>query len=71
MFAAERLQHGDDTMVPVLAKGKAHTGRCWAYVPDDRPFGAHVEAHLACWPGLQQADAYSGYNRIYAADRPH
>jgi len=38
VFAAERL-HGDDTTVPVLAKGKTHTARCWAYVRDDRPFG--------------------------------
>jgi transposase len=37
VFAAERL-HGDDTTVPVLAKGKTHTGRCWVYVRDDRPF---------------------------------
>jgi transposase len=38
VFAAERL-HGDDTTVPVLAKGKTHTGRLWTYVRDDRPFG--------------------------------
>jgi hypothetical protein len=37
-MAAERL-HGDDTTVPVLAKGKTVTGRCWVYVRDDRPFG--------------------------------
>lgn len=37
VFAAERL-HGDDTTVPVLAKGKTDTGRCWTYVRDDRPF---------------------------------
>jgi transposase len=37
-LAAERL-HGDDTTVPVLAKGKTVTGRCWVYVRDDRPFG--------------------------------
>jgi transposase len=85
VFAAERL-HGDDTTVPVLAKGKVHTGRCWVYVRDDRPFGggappaamfyysrdrggAHVEAHLAHWSGVLQADAYGGYNRLYAVDR--
>jgi transposase len=98
VFAAERL-HGDDTTVPVLAKGKTHTGRCWVYVRDDRPFGGmsagasdahqhprcappaamfyysrdrggtHAEAHLARWSGLLQADAYSGYNRLYATDR--
>ena len=98
VFAAGRL-HGDDTTVPVLAKGKTHTGRCWVYVRDDRPFGGmsagasdahphprspppaamfyysrdrggtHVEAHLSRWQGILQADAYSGYNRLYAPDR--
>ncbi|SMX56627.1 Putative transposase (fragment) [Bradyrhizobium sp. ORS 285] len=38
VLAAERL-HADDTTVPVLAKGKTDTGRCWIYVRDDRPFG--------------------------------
>ncbi|BBF93857.1 hypothetical protein BLTE_25420 [Blastochloris tepida] len=38
VMAAERL-HADDTTVPVLAKGKTDTGRCWVYVRDDRPFG--------------------------------
>jgi transposase len=38
VLAARRL-HGDDTTVPVLAKGKAKTGRCWIYVRDDKPFG--------------------------------
>jgi transposase len=37
VFAAERV-HGDDTTVPVLAKGKTITGRLWTYVRDDRPF---------------------------------
>ena len=38
VLAAERI-HGDDTTVPVLAKGKTVTGRLWTYVRDDRPFG--------------------------------
>ena len=38
VMAAERL-HGDDTTVPVLAKGKTDTGRLWIYVRDDQPFG--------------------------------
>jgi transposase len=38
VFAAERV-HGDDTPVPVLAKGKTRQGRVWTYVRDDRPFG--------------------------------
>src|SRR5262245_2619304 len=85
VFAAERL-HGDDTTVPVLAKGKTDTGRCWVYVRDDRPFGGsappaaifhysrdrageHPEAHLVTYAGILQADAYSGYKRLYGADR--
>ena len=38
VFAAERL-HGDDTTVPVMAKGKTDIARLWDYVRDDRPFG--------------------------------
>jgi transposase len=41
VFAAERL-HGDDTTVPVLAKGKTALARCWVYVRDDRPFGGRA-----------------------------
>jgi transposase len=41
VMAAERL-HGDDTPVPVLAKGKTDTGRIWVYVRDDRPFGGQA-----------------------------
>ena len=37
-LSATRL-HGDDTTVPILAKGKTATGRVWTYVRDDRPFG--------------------------------
>jgi hypothetical protein len=38
VLSAERL-HGDDTTVPILAKGQTTTGRVWVYVRDDRPFG--------------------------------
>jgi transposase len=41
VLAGERL-HGDDTTVPILAKGKTVTGRIWAYVRDDRPFGGRA-----------------------------
>ena len=37
LLAADRLQ-GDDTPVPVLAKGKTDTARAWVYVRDDAPF---------------------------------
>ena len=85
VFAAERL-HGDDTTVPVLAKGKTRTGRLWTYVRDDRPFGGaappaaiyyyspdrcgvHPERHLAGYSGILQADAFSGFNALYDANR--
>ena len=85
ILAAERL-HGDDTTVPVMARGKTDTARLWIYVRDDRPFAGpappaalfhyardrraeHPRAHLATWSGLLQADAYAGYNELYAAGR--
>jgi len=37
VLRAERL-HGDDTTVPLLAKGGTKTARLWTYVRDDRPF---------------------------------
>jgi transposase len=37
VLAAERL-HGDDTTVPILAKGQTVKGRIWTYVRDDQPF---------------------------------
>jgi hypothetical protein len=85
VMAAERL-HGDDTTVPLLARGKTATARLWVYVRDDRPFaggappaalfrfsrdrrGEHPQAHLACWSGILQADAYGGFGELYAPDR--
>ena len=85
ILAAQRL-HGDDTTVPVMAKGKTDAARLWVYVRDDRPFGGadppaalfhysrdrrgeHPRAHLATWSGILQADAYGGYNELYAAGR--
>jgi transposase len=38
VFAAARI-HGDDTPVPLLAKGKTVQARLWTYVRDDCPFG--------------------------------
>ena len=85
VLAAERL-HGDDTTVPVLAKGKTATARSWVYVRDDRPFGGrappaavfyysrdrsgeHPQRHLANFGGVLQADAYSGYGKLYEPGR--
>ncbi len=86
VLAAERL-HGDDTTVPILARGKTVTGHIWVYVRDDRPFGGrappaavyyasrdrrkeHPEHHLRHFAGILQADAYGGYNGLYAPGRP-
>ena len=85
VFAGRRV-HGDDTTVPVLAKGQTRTGRLWTYVRDDRPFDGHdppaavffysrdrtaehSERHLAGYSGILQADAYAGFNQLYAAKR--
>ncbi|MFO1086513.1 MAG: IS66 family transposase [Reyranellaceae bacterium] len=85
VLAADRL-HGDDTTVPILAKGKTVTGHIWTYVRDDRPFagrappaavyyasrdrrGEHPADHLASYTGILQADAYSGFNGLYAGAR--
>jgi transposase len=38
------------------------------YASRDRA-GAHPERHLAGWSGLLQADAYGGYNGLYASER--
>jgi transposase len=85
VMAAGRL-HGDDTTVPLLARGKTETARLWTYVRDDRPFGGpappaalfrfsrdrrgeHPQKHLARWRGILQADAYAGFNALFAATR--
>jgi len=85
VHAAERL-HVDDTTVPVLARNKCRTGRLWAHVRDDRPFGGEAapaavfyysptregkypEQQLAAYTGICQADAYSGFNSLFAAGR--
>jgi len=85
VLAAERL-HGDDTTIPILAKGKTVKGHIWTYVRDDRPFGSrappaalyyasrdrrheHPVRHLRDFAGILQADAYDGYNELYAPSR--
>ena len=34
--------HGDDTTVPLLARGGTKTARLWTYVRDDRPWGGRA-----------------------------
>jgi transposase len=59
VLAAARL-HGDDTTVPVLARGKTITGRVWTYVRDDRPFG-----------GVAPPAAMFRYSRDRTAEHPN
>ena len=85
VLSAERI-HGDEPIVPVLAKDKTIKGRLWVYVRDGRPFGGpshqaavffyprdrggeHPCRHLASYSGILQADAYAGFNDLYAAGR--
>jgi len=70
--AAERL-HGDDTTVPVLARLKTDTGRIWAYVRDDRPFGGPAPPaalfHYSRDRGGEHPLAHlAGYSGILQAD---
>ena len=72
VFGAERI-HGDDTTVPVLAKGKTITGRLWTYVRDDRPFAgpdppAAVFFYSRNRGGEHPARHLAGYAGILQAD---
>ena len=72
VFNADRV-HGDDTTVPVLAKGKTATGRLWTYVRDDRPFAgpdppAAVFFYSRNRAGEHPARHLAGYAGILQAD---
>lgn len=72
VFAAERL-HGDDTTVPVLAKGKASTGRIWTYVRDDRPFAGRAPPAAVFYyspdrAGTHPAAHLAGWQGLFQAD---
>jgi transposase len=72
VFAAERV-HGDDTTVPVLAKGKTITGRLWTYVRDDRRFAgpdppAAVFFYSRNRRGEHPTQHLAGYAGILQAD---
>ena len=56
--AAHRL-HGDDTTVPLLARGGAKKARLWTYVRDDRP-----------WKGGAPPAAFFRFSRDLAATNP-
>jgi len=76
---ASRVVHTDDTPVPVLDRtlDRTRTGRLWVYVGDDgHPFTVFDYTasrrrdgpvkFLGGYRGYLQADAYGGYDGIYA-----
>lgn len=72
VLAAERL-HGDDTTVPVLAKGKTSTGRIWGYVRDDKPFGGQAPPGAVFYYSRDRAGEHpqahlASYSGIFQAD---
>jgi transposase len=85
VFAAERLHGDDTTvpvLAKVKTRtgrlwtyvrddrpfgGKAAPAAVFFYSPDRA--GIHPEQHLAGYAGILQADAYAGFNSLYAADR--
>lgn len=73
VLAAERL-HGDDTTVPVLAKGKTSTGRIWGYVRDDKPFGGQAPPGAVFYYSRDRAGEHpqahlASYSGIFQARR--
>jgi transposase len=72
VLGAARL-HGDDTTVPVLAKGKTVTGRVWSYVRDDRPLAgpappAAVFFYSRNRDGEHPRKHLAGYTGVLQAD---
>ena len=72
VLAAERV-HGDDTTVPLLAKGKTITARLWTYVRDDRPFAGPDPPAAAFFYSRNRAGEHparhlAGYAGILQAD---
>jgi transposase len=69
--------HTDDTMVPILHEGHCRQGRLWTYAGDEHhPYivydytptrsGQGPLGWLGSWKGFLQADAYAGYDKLYA-----
>jgi transposase len=72
VLAGERV-HGDETPVPVLAKGQTATGRAWVYVRDDRPFGGRDPPAAVFFYSRDRAGEHAerhlgGYGGILQAD---
>jgi transposase len=72
VLSAERL-HGDDTTVPVLAKGKTIKGRIWVYVRDDEPFAGQAPPGAVFYYSRDRAGEHpqahlATYSGIFQAD---
>lgn len=72
VLGAERL-HGDDTNVPILAKGKTIKGHIWTYVRDDRPFGSRAPPAALYYASRDRRQEHptrhlKGFNGILQAD---
>jgi transposase len=85
VFSAERLHGDDTTVPVLAAGktdiarcwvyvaddkpfGGTSPPAAMFYYSRDRS-GEHPQAHLARWSGIFQADAFSGYGKLYAPDR--
>ncbi|MDP1874812.1 IS66 family transposase [Phenylobacterium sp.] len=85
VFSAERLHGDDTTVPVLAAGktdiarcwgyvaddkpfGGTDPPAAMFYYSRDRS-GVHPQAHLAQWSGVFQADAFSGYDKLYAPDR--
>jgi transposase len=79
---ASQVIHTDDTVVPVLDRQRPDTrdGRLWVYVGDGHPATIVYDytadrsragplAFLGDFRGYLQADAYAGYDALYATGR--
>jgi transposase len=70
------ILHSDDTPVPLQAEGGTVKARAWGWVDPRRRLaayeftvsreGRHPQSFLAGWEGYLVADAYTGYDRLFA-----
>lgn len=70
------ILHSDDTIVPLQEAGGAVKARAWGWVAPMRRMtayefttsraGIHPQSFVAGWQGYLVADAYTGYDRLFA-----
>ena len=72
-----QVLHTDDTTIPIQHQGHCRQGRLWAYLGDEHhPYivydytpsraASGPLAWLGNWKGFLQADAYAGYDKLFA-----